>query len=132
MVGKDKAVKISVSEYQSLLNYKPGTDEITIAVASESCPEEDLKAIESHCQLLDYSYEGRQKAEDVNSGESSTGTCNDGAAGPQWKDTHIPVRCEICGRRMKGYISQVISKEVKVISTTTNGDNKVVKIAVSE
>ncbi|CAK7348639.1 unnamed protein product [Dovyalis caffra] len=38
-----------------------GTDEITIVVASESCPEEDLKAIEIHCQLLYYSYKSRQK-----------------------------------------------------------------------
>ncbi|KAF9669126.1 hypothetical protein SADUNF_Sadunf14G0075600 [Salix dunnii] len=82
MAGNDKVVEIAVSDYQSLLNYKPGTDEITIVVTSESYPEDDLKAIESLCQLLDYSYEGRQKVDGVSTcAGSSTGTGNAGAGG---------------------------------------------------
>ncbi|KAJ6320135.1 hypothetical protein OIU76_005626 [Salix suchowensis] len=83
MAGNDKVVEIAV--YQSLLNYKPGTDEITIVVTSESYPEDDLKSIESLCQLLDYSYKGRrQKVDGVSTcAASSTGSTNsnDGAGG---------------------------------------------------
>ncbi|KAJ6679890.1 hypothetical protein OIU79_019595 [Salix purpurea] len=85
MAGNDKVVEIAVSDYQSLLNYKPGTDEITIVVTSESYPEDDLKSIESLCQLLDYSYKGRrQKVDGVSTcAASSTGSTNsnDGAGG---------------------------------------------------
>ncbi|KAB5527247.1 hypothetical protein DKX38_021094 [Salix brachista] len=85
MAGNDKVVEIAVSDYQSLLNYKPGTDEITIVVTSESYPEDDLKSIESLCQLLDYSYKGRrQKVDGVSTcAASSTGSANsiDGAGG---------------------------------------------------
>ena len=40
--GNNEIVKTAVSEYESLLNYEPETNEVTMVVTSESCSEEDL------------------------------------------------------------------------------------------